>query len=68
ASWVSAAHARPTRVYHLPEADPDGPGVLSAYRPDGPVTAWVCHGTACEPPVTTPGALSEALQAATSGG
>ncbi|MDX1379899.1 MAG: thioredoxin domain-containing protein [Xanthomonadales bacterium] len=67
-SWVSAAHARPTRVYHLPEADPDGPGVLSAYRPDGPVTAWVCHGTACEPPVTTPGALSEALQAATSGG
>ena len=29
------------------------PGILREFRPERPVTAWLCHGTRCLPPVET---------------
>jgi uncharacterized protein YyaL (SSP411 family) len=43
--------------------DADGlPGVLAQQAASAPVVAYLCRGTSCDPPLTSPGAFAAALQ------
>jgi uncharacterized protein YyaL (SSP411 family) len=47
---------------YLPGPNTEGlPGILQAYRSDEPVTAWLCRGTNCLPPVNSKAELKELM-------
>ena len=55
----------PVDVFVVPSASGALPGVLAAREPRGEEgTAWICAGTTCQAPVTSPDELARALQAA----
>jgi uncharacterized protein len=54
-------HAPDRLVLAIPPHVRDLPGVLGAAAPRGAAVAYVCRGTTCGPPVTTPEALRAAL-------
>jgi uncharacterized protein YyaL (SSP411 family) len=47
---------------YLPGPDTESlPGILQAFRSDEPVTAWLCRGTSCLPPVNSKEELKELM-------
>jgi uncharacterized protein YyaL (SSP411 family) len=48
--------------YLIPPSDGDLPGILGDYRSDDSVTAWLCEGLQCLPPVSTQDELEQQLK------
>ena len=47
---------------YLPGPDNQSrPGILQGYRSDEPVTAWLCRGMKCLPPVNSKEELKELM-------
>jgi uncharacterized protein YyaL (SSP411 family) len=62
--WRDAlASARPRTDAYFIAADAEGlPGVLTQQNTAEPVVAYLCRGTSCDPPLTSPEAFAAALQ------
>ena len=59
-----AVARRHDRVHCYAVGAPQGlPGLLGEYRAEAPVTAFLCRGTSCLPPITDPDALDAQLGA-----
>ena len=64
-SWTARCrrHYAPRRsVFSVPSDDRELPGLLALRRPAAGPVAYVCHGHHCEAPITTLGALDEAMR------
>ncbi|HEX7326746.1 MAG TPA: thioredoxin domain-containing protein [Rhodanobacteraceae bacterium] len=67
AAWrdalASAPSSGPRDVFAIPADLDDLPGVLAARTADAATgTAWLCEGTTCRAPITSPRALATALR------
>ncbi|NNK34323.1 MAG: thioredoxin domain-containing protein [Xanthomonadales bacterium] len=58
--WVDRRYR--VDCYLVAPAEADLPGILGNYRSDEPVTAWLCRGPQCLPPVQTREELERLLE------
>ena len=59
-AWADANYR--LDCYLIRPSDGELPGILENYRSDGPVTAWLCQGMQCLPPVSTKEELEQQLK------
>ena len=65
-TWRSALEptARSIDAYFVPADAPGVPGVLAQQQTSSPIAAFLCKGTACDPPLTTLDEFAAALRRA----
>jgi uncharacterized protein YyaL (SSP411 family) len=57
--WVTGSYR--VNCYQIGPTADSLPGILGEHKTEDPLTAWVCHGMKCLPPVTTREALKRQL-------